>query len=291
MLLLLATALAAPPQVQEAWVELPTQTERDRAEALGAHYAEGIDGDYVRMHATPADWANIQAEFSTLALPMGLTAQSFAGYRSTEQIENELAAMADSSPLITLVHFGESVDGRPILGLEMGPKDAPSWRITGAHHGDEAISSELAMEVAQALLDNTGAWAGLIESLHITLIPVVNPDGLAQGSRYNANGVDLNRNYDFEWGDGTFRGPAPFSEPETRSVRTLSLYRSHHAGLSLHAGAFNLGWPWNYTTTLSPDEARLQALARRYEALCPDPDFYITNGAAWYVTSGDSNDW
>ncbi|MFT5586495.1 MAG: hypothetical protein ACI9VR_004094, partial [Cognaticolwellia sp.] len=42
---------------------------------------------------------------------------------------------------------------------------------------------------------------------------------------------------------------------------------------------------------LSPDEARLQALARRYEALCPDPDFYITNGAAWYVTSGDSNDW
>lgn len=291
MLLLLATALAGPAPVQEAWVKLPTQGQRERAERLGAHFAEGIDGDYVLMHATTANWPGIQAEFDTLTLPVGLTTKSFAGYRSPEQIESELAAMADSSPLVDLVQFGESVDGRPILGLEMGPTNAPRWRITGAHHGDEAISSELAMEVAKALLDNKGAWEGLIDSLHITLVPAVNPDGLAQGSRYNANGVDLNRNYGFQWGDGTFRGPAPFSEPESRSVRTLSLYSSHHAGLSIHAGAFNLGWPWNYTTTLSPDESRLKGLAQRYEALCPDPDFYITNGAAWYVTSGDSNDW
>ncbi len=74
-------------------------------------------------------------------------------------------------------------------------------------------------------------------------------------------------------------------------MRTLALFQSHQAGLSLHAGALNLGWPWNYTSTTSPDEARLRAMAERYEALCPDPDFYITNGAAWYVTSGDSNDW
>lgn len=294
MLLLLSTlstALAAPPQVQEAWVQLPTQAERDRAEALGAHFAEGIKGEYVRMHATPEDWVRIRSEFNTLASPAGLVAQSVAGYRSPEQIELELAAMADSSPLLTLVQYGESVEGRPILGLEMGPQSAPTWRITGAHHGDEAISSELAMEVAQALLSNQGAWAGLLESLHITLIPAVNPDGLAQGSRYNANGVDLNRNYGFQWGEGTFRGPSPFSEPETRAVRTLSLYRSHQAALSLHAGAFNLGWPWNYTTTLSADEDRLRGLAQRYDDLLPDPDFYITNGAAWYVTSGDSNDW
>ena len=291
MFFLLSSALAAPPQVQEAWVALPTQAERDRAETLGAHFAEGIEGEYVRMHATPESWVAIQAEFSTLASPVGLVAQSVAGYRSPEQIETELAAMADSSPLVTLVHYGESVEGRPILGLEMGPETAPTWRITGAHHGDEAISSELAMEVAHALIDNQGAWAGLLEGLHITLIPVVNPDGLAQGSRYNANGVDLNRNYGFQWGDGTFRGPAPFSEPETRAVRTLALYRSHQAALSLHAGALNLGWPWNYTTTVSADEARMRALAQSYEDLCPDPDFYITNGAAWYVTSGDSNDW
>lgn len=291
MLLLLSTALAAPPQVQEAWVQLPTQVERDRAEALGAHFAEGIDGDFVRMHATPADWVAIQAEFNTLASPVGLTAQSVAGYRSPEQIETELAAIADSSPLVTLVHYGESVEGRPIMGLEMGPVNAPTWRILGAHHGDEAISSELAMEIAQAIIADQGAWAGMLQNLHITLLPLVNPDGLDLGTRYNANGVDLNRNYAFKWGDGKFRGPTPFSEPETRAVRTLALYRNHHAGLALHAGALNLGWPWNYTTTDSADEARLRGLAERYEALCPDPDFYILNGADWYVTSGDSNDW
>ena len=52
------------------------------------------------------------------------------------------------------------------------------------------------------------------------LVPEANPDGSASGQRCNANGVDLNRNFPFEWtsADG---GPAALSEPETQTLTVL----------------------------------------------------------------------
>jgi protein MpaA len=52
------------------------------------------------------------------------------------------------------------------------------------------------------------------------LIPELNADGVAAGTRWNANGVDLNRNFPWGWraDDG---GPAPLSEPETQAITSL----------------------------------------------------------------------
>ena len=64
------------------------------------------------------------------------------------------------------------------------------------------------------------------DTLRVTVIPNFNPDGVANGSRFNANNVDLNRNFDCDWSaesqwrDQTVSGGrAPFSEPEAAALR------------------------------------------------------------------------
>ena len=117
-------------------------------------------------------------------------------------------------------------------------------------------------------------------------------DGVDRVSRRNANAVDLNRNYGFEWSsEATGSGPAPFSEPETRAVRALSALAPFGAGLSAHAGATNLGWVWNHTHEPPLDEPLVARLAEVYAEACSQPGFYVTNGADWYPTNGDTNDW
>ena len=116
------------------------------------------------------------------------------------------------------VHLGLSVDGRPIVAEELGdPRSARKVLVVGCIHGNEpagiAIAGALARGTAPAGVD---LW----------IVPVLNPDGVAAGTRGNAHGVDLNRNFPWRWqplGGIFYSGPRSISEPESRLAYRLIL--------------------------------------------------------------------
>lgn len=113
--------------------------------------------------------------------------------------------------------IGRSLQGRPILAVASGSRDAPlRVLVVGCVHGDEAAGIGVARRlIAGPAPPRVALW----------VVPVLNPDGLAAGTRGNARGVDLNRNFPFGWRplDGLeYSGTGPLSEPEARAAARLT---------------------------------------------------------------------
>lgn len=115
--------------------------------------------------------------------------------------------------------LGRSVQGRAITAVHF---DAPHARVrvvlVGCIHGDEPAG----IAITRAVDGMTPA-----SDMDLWVIDDLNPDGVAAGTRQNARGVDLNRNFPLAWhatghrGDPEFPGAAPLSEPETRAAFDL----------------------------------------------------------------------
>jgi hypothetical protein len=290
-----------PIVLGEAWVELPPGADATTLSEAGAIVTEGRRADgriRILLDEPTADALEHQGFRLTERRTDHRLPVPLPGYHTPESGDALLDALAAASPRAGRVRIGTSTEGRPIEGIWLGQdpvSGARAVRVLGTHHGDEPTSYEVTLAFVERLATTDGtdpAVTSLLDSATVWVVPLVNPDGLVAGSRMSATGVDLNRNYDFEWSvmePGA--GPAPFSEPETRAIRAMGTWTRPYVALTLHAGAANLGWPWNYTTDLAPDALELQALAESYAGLCTMPGFWITQGADWYLSRGDTNDW
>ena len=137
--------------------------------------------------------------------------------------------------------LGHSVQGRAIRGVELG--DGPRWVavIGGIHQGNEANTTVLAHLLLEHFRENL---AEIPDGVGVAFLPDVNPDGAVAGTRENANGVDLNRNWDAGWQRDSY-GPSglvpggggirPFSEPETRALAGYLVGRPFAAAIFLHS--------------------------------------------------------
>ncbi len=140
-----------------------------------------------------------------------------------------LAAMlvsAHAAAARTMV-IGHSVKGRPIVALVRGPADAHrKVLVVGCIHGNECAG----LAIVSAL-----EHAELVKDVQLWLVPEMNPDGTAAGTRQNADEVDLNRNFPYRWQavkDLTYySGPRPLSEPETRAA--VALVRRIHPAVTI----------------------------------------------------------
>jgi murein peptide amidase A len=112
--------------------------------------------------------------------------------------------------------FGHSVRGRPLVATVKGdPRAADRFLVVGCVHGDETAGMRIARRLlASAPTQGAALW----------VVPSLNPDGVAAGTRGNAHRVDLNRNFPFAWralGGLEYSGLHALSEPESRAARRL----------------------------------------------------------------------
>lgn len=136
---------------------------------------------------------------------------------------------------VTAETIGTSVRGIPIRCYTFGRGSEVSV-FFGAFHGDEPLGAPLLVRLCQELEAHPEWLAG--RTVHV--VPEVNPDGLRAGTRTNANGVDINRNFPTSnWRPGArgrnWGGPRPACEPETRAVIALMQEKCPHRVVSIHA--------------------------------------------------------
>ena len=215
-----------------------------------------------------------------------------AGYRSYADSITELQNIASTYPQLTaLSEVADSWDGRKVVVLKISDNAAdsevePALLYDFTIHGDEAIANELAFEFIYHLLQNYGsdqAITTLIDENEFFIVPFVNPDGLTT-RRGNSHGVDMNRNYPFFW-----EGFGQWSpEPETVGMMNLCLQESFLFSISYHSGAELVNYNWDGIYTLSPENELELYMSNLYAS---HGTYSVTNGAAWYIADGTSEDW
>ena len=217
---------------------------------------------------------------------------SLRQFHTYATMTDELQDIASTYPGITVLYdLGDSVLGRTIWGLKITDnpgveENEPEVRICGAHHGNEYMSVELPLLMAWYLVENYAFdpyVADLVDNRENWIIPMVNPDGREAGSRYNANGIDLNRDYGYMWG---VYGDC-YTQPETRVMRENALDNNYVLSLSFHCSGDIVNYVWNYKGEAVADSDVVVMLSEQYGS---HNGYWVVEGYDWYQTRGDTND-
>ena len=134
-----------------------------------------------------------------------------------------LPALASGRAIV----LGHSWQGRPIVAHEVGNPEGVPILVVGSMHGNEQGGIPVALALERLHPKDLDLW----------IVPDLNPDGVAAGTRHNAHGVDLNRNFPVGWRplSGFYAsGPRPLSERESRLARRLILRIHPHLTIWFH---------------------------------------------------------
>lgn len=152
---------------------------------------------------------------------VGLSAGGRARPRGHPSARSVRAASPAARPWSRRFVIGRSVERRHIGAIELRHgRVVRTVLVVGCIHGNEPAGIAIARRLgAMAAPRGSALW----------IVPDLNPDGVAAGTRQNADGVDLNRNFPWQWrslgrrGDQQYSGPRPLSEPEARAAYQLIL--------------------------------------------------------------------
>ncbi len=186
---------------------------------------------------------------------------------------------------------GHTVNGQTITARRLGTGAQVLLLVGGMHGGWEANTVRLVEALGDYFEANP---QDILPGMSLILIPAANLDGLpyereTQG-RFNAHGVDLNRNWGCEWSaDARWRdetvdaGPEPFSEPETRALSAFIQSLHPAAVLFYHSAAGGVYAGHCQRDHGSAALAAVVGLAADYSYGSPFTAYPVTGTAASWV--------
>ncbi|MCK5839037.1 MAG: PKD domain-containing protein, partial [Bacteroidales bacterium] len=217
------------------------------------------------------------------------------------------------SDICVIESIGTLSSGRELLVAKITDnvnerEDEPQFLYTSSMHGDETTGYVLMLRLMDYLLSNYNSdprVTDLVNSIEIWINPLANPDGTyAAGNhtvngatRYNANNVDLNRNYaDPE--DGPHPDGNPW-QPETVFFMDFAENMDFVMSANFHGGAELINYPWDTWIRRAADDDWWINVSYEYADTVHAHSsgyFYdlgdgVTNGYDWYSISGGRQDY
>jgi carboxypeptidase T len=219
--------------------------------------------------------------------PTAFTPGGMGGYYTYAEMVTKMGNLINAYPgIVDTFSIGRSIEGRNIWCIKISDnvvsdENEAEVMFNGLQHAREAIGGTALIFFAQYLAENYASNTSvqqLVNNREIFIIPCVNPDGYVYNQTTNPSGggnwrknrrplgggeygVDLNRNYNADWGNcnapvagavgscgsgvasssnGTYWGTGPFSEPETRAIRDFTAARNFRMSIDQHSeGAYN----------------------------------------------------
>lgn len=242
-------------------------------------------------------------------------------YHSTKTINSYIKCLSSKyRGKATLINIGRSTQGQQlkIVHVRSGTGSKPAIFIDGGIHAREWISPATVTYILRELVENSNSYSSLLSKFDFFILPLMNPDGYefsrsrnnrlwrknrSLNSKGGCGGVDLNRNFSYKWGgigssnnqcQEHYRGPRPFSEPESRAVRDFIMSRRRQIKmyLTFHSWGQMILYPWGYDRRVVAKDKRDLDRVGRVGARAMGRKYQVGPAATVnYEAAGASDDW
>jgi hypothetical protein len=269
----------------------------------------------------------------------GITPQDFppadSGYHNYNEMVAEINALVASKPSIAQkLSIGTSYEGRDMPLIKISDnvtvdENEPEILFNAHQHAREHLTVEMALYLLHQFIDLYGSdqrITDIVNSREIWIVPDMNPDGgeydiatgVYQSWRKNRQpnsgssyiGTDLNRNWSYQWGccggssgspsSSTYRGPSPFSAPETANLRDFVNSRvvggiqQIKVNIDFHTYSQLVLWPYGYTTADTTSNLNADAratFATIGQQMAATNGFTPEQASDLYIADGVIIDW
>jgi len=251
--------------------------------------------------------------------------QWFTQYHTYPEIVAYMQSLANAYPSLCTFNatIGSSIEGRAIPTLTITASTNPNRKrfwFNGGQHARQWIGPATVLYLTTQLLEQYGTNSlvtKLVNTVEFDIVPMMNPDGYTfswstnrlwrKNRRNNGGGVygvDLNRNWDDHWGGSgssgspssdTYRGTAPFSEPESRFLSNyISSLENIIGAIDFHSYSQLILRPYGWTTANCPDETALKIIGEGVRYTISEVygvDYENLKSIELYITTGTASDW